>query len=101
MILVFKTVVWCSRGSSFWKASHLFSVVRDHRDWPSSHLGLKVRTFLNSPGNADFENDLILNPSFNIRGEKAKTVKPMTRAPQSEFVPVSTMFVLKCACQNA
>ena len=45
---------WCPWGSSFWKASH---------------LGLKVRTFFNSPGNADFENYFIL---------KAKTVKTMT-----------------------
>ena len=26
------------------------------------------------PQNVDFENDLIFNPSFNIRWEKAKTV---------------------------
>ena len=35
--------------------------------WPSSHLRLKVRTFFNSTGNVDFENDIIFNPSFNIR----------------------------------
>ena len=40
----------------------------------SSHLELKVRTFFNSPGSIDFENDLIFNPSSNIRWEKAKTV---------------------------
>ena len=59
-------IIW-----SFWKPSHLFSVVR-------GHLGLKVRTFFNSPGNVDFENDLIFNPSFNIHWEKAKIVKTMT-----------------------
>ena len=31
----------------------------------SSHLGLKVRTFFNSPGNVDFENYLIFNPIFD------------------------------------
>ena len=40
----------------------------------SDYLGLKVRTFLNSPGNADFENLII----FNIRREKDKTVSTMT-----------------------
>ena len=63
---------------SFWKAPRLFLVVWATTTRPSSHLGLKVRTFNKSLGNADFENDLIFNPRFNVRWEKAKTVKTMT-----------------------
>ena len=51
-----------------------FKKFKNYQNW-----GLKVKTFFNSPGNADFENDLIFNPSFNIRWEKAKRVKTMTR----------------------
>ena len=57
---------------------HLFLVVLATTTWPSSHLDLKVRTFFNSPGSVHFENDLIFNPSFNIRRVKAKTVNTMT-----------------------
>ena len=35
-------------------------------------------TFFTSPVNVDFENYLALNLSFNVRWEKAKTVKTMT-----------------------
>ena len=43
----------------------------------SGHLGNKVKTFLNSPGNAEFDYVLISNPSFNICQSKVKTVKSM------------------------
>ena len=43
----------------------------------SGHLGIKVRTFWNSSGNAKFENILLFNDSFNINWDKAKTVESM------------------------
>ena len=39
---------------------------------PSSHLGLKVRTFFNSPGNVDFENDLIFIQHLTFSLTKVK-----------------------------
>ena len=45
---------------------------------PSNHRALKVKTFFNSPGNADFEDVLIFNPSLNICRGKAETVNAMT-----------------------
>ena len=35
-------------------------------DIQMANLGLKVITFLNSPANVHFENDLIFNPNFTI-----------------------------------
>ena len=49
------------------KLNSLEMVVLATTTRPSSHLGLNVRTFFNSPENVDIENDLIFNPSFNIR----------------------------------
>ena len=39
----------------------------------------KSKDIFQQPQNVDFENDLIFNPSFNIRCQKAKRVKTMTR----------------------
>ena len=59
------------RGSSFWKAPTY------SKQFGPQQLGLqaKVSTFFSGPDNVDFENDLIFNPSFNIRREKGKTDK--------------------------
>ena len=41
--------------------------------WVSGYLVIKVRTFSNSPGYAEFKNVLIFNPSFNIHPDKVET----------------------------
>ena len=45
--------------------------------WPSDNLGIKVKTFWNSPWNVEFKNVLIFNPTLHIRWDKAKSVKSM------------------------
>ena len=54
------------------KLNSLEMVVLATTTRPSSHLGLKVMTFLNSPGNVDFENALILILTSIFAAKKLK-----------------------------
>ena len=58
MIIVLKIVVL---GFSFWKAPHLFSVVKDHGHSAFKPPRIKSKDTFNSPGNADFENVRLFN----------------------------------------
>ena len=55
------------------KLKLMFSAI----SWAPGNLGIKVRTFINNPRNAEFKNIIFLNPCLNICRDEAKTVNTM------------------------
>ena len=45
--------------------------------WASGHLGIKVKTFWNSPGYAELKIILVFNPTLNINQHKVKAGNSM------------------------